>query len=102
MGKDIHSLLEEVKGVDWKGKMNDVMASLKPYALSVGRTAARPLLQFWFLMVIALIMSLTQCQCARTKTASESIDVPPGLSLEDSVVFIENERYKDGPVSVFL
>lgn len=40
MGKDIHSLLEEVKGVDWKGKMNDVMASLKPYALRVGRTAA--------------------------------------------------------------
>lgn len=52
MGKDIHSLLEEVKGVDWKGKgkMSDVMESLKPYALRVGRTAARPLLQFWFVM----------------------------------------------------
>ena len=50
MGKDIRSLLEEVKGVDWRERMNDVMASLKPYALRVGRTAARPLLQFWFVM----------------------------------------------------
>lgn len=61
MGKDIHSLLEEVKGVDWKGKMSDVMESLKPYALRVGRTAARPLLQFWFVMGDERMRRLTRC-----------------------------------------
>lgn len=50
MGKDIRSLLEQVKETDWRGKANDLMDKLKPYALKVGRVAARPLLQFYYVM----------------------------------------------------
>lgn len=51
MGKDIRSLLEKVKDVDWKGKGEELMEKIKPYAQSVGRIAAKPLLQFYFVMV---------------------------------------------------
>lgn len=50
MGKDIRSLLEKVKDVDWKGKGEELMARIKPYALKVGRAAAKPLLQFYYVM----------------------------------------------------
>ncbi len=50
MGKDIRSLLEQVKETDWRGKANDLLDKLKPYALKVGRVAARPLLQFYYVM----------------------------------------------------
>ena len=45
MGKDIRSLLERIKDVDW-----NLMDKLKPYALKTGRTTARPLLQFYYVM----------------------------------------------------
>lgn len=51
MGKDIRSLLEEVKDVDWKGKGEELMEKIKPYAQTVGRTTAKPLLQFYYVMV---------------------------------------------------
>ena len=51
MGKDIRSLLEKVKDVDWKGKGEELMERIKPYAQTVGRTAAKPLLQFYYVMV---------------------------------------------------
>lgn len=51
MGKDIRSLLEKVKDVDWKGKGEELMEKIKPYAQTVGRTAAKPLLQFYYVMV---------------------------------------------------
>ena len=73
MGKDIHSLLEEVKGVDWKGKMNDVMESLKPYALRVGRTAARPLLQFWFVMGDGRTSALDKVVSIRGSTCVDKV-----------------------------
>ena len=50
MGKDIKKLLAKVKDVDWRGKANEVMEKLKPYALKVGRVAAKPLLQFYYVM----------------------------------------------------
>lgn len=50
MGKNIDSLLEKVKEVDWKEKGNDLYEKLKPYAKKVGRTAAKPLLQFYFVL----------------------------------------------------
>lgn len=50
MGKNIDSLLEKVKDVDWKKKGNDLYEKLKPYAKRVGRTAAKPLLQFYFVL----------------------------------------------------
>lgn len=51
MGKNIDPLLERVKNVDWRGKINAVMDKLRPYALKAGRTATRPLLQFYYVMV---------------------------------------------------
>ena len=50
MGKEIGHLLEKVQNYDWRGKINDLYIRLRPYALGVGRTAARPLLQFYYVM----------------------------------------------------
>lgn len=50
MGKNIDSLLEKVKDVDWKEKGNDLYEKLKPYAKKIGRTASKPLLQFYFVL----------------------------------------------------
>ena len=50
MGKDISGLLEKVKNVDWRGKINALMDKLRPWALKAGRVAARPLLQFYYVM----------------------------------------------------
>ena len=50
MGKDVSGLLEKVKNVDWRGKMNALWEKLRPWALKTGRVAARPLLQFYYVM----------------------------------------------------
>ena len=50
MGKDVKPLLERVKNIDWRGKFNDLMNKLRPWALKAGRIAARPLLQFYYVM----------------------------------------------------
>lgn len=50
MGKDISGLLERVKDVDWRGKINALMDRLRPWALKAGRVATRPLLQFYYVM----------------------------------------------------
>ena len=50
MGKDVKPLLERVKNIDWRGKFNDLMNKLRPWALKVGRLTARPLLQFYYVM----------------------------------------------------
>ena len=50
MGKDISSLLERVKNVDWRGKINALMDKLRPWALKASRAATRPLLQFYYVM----------------------------------------------------
>lgn len=50
MGKNIDSLLERVKNIDWHTKVNNLMDKLLPYALKAGRTATRPLLQFYYVM----------------------------------------------------
>ncbi len=50
MGKDVKHLVEKLKNVDWNGKVNEIKDTLKPYALRAGRTAARPLLQFYYVM----------------------------------------------------
>ena len=43
LGKDIRSLLERIKEVDWKGKSKELFDKLRPYALKAGRVAARPM-----------------------------------------------------------
>lgn len=50
LGKDIRSLMEKLGDVDWKRKADEVMEWLKPYAIKVGRAAAKPLLQFYYVM----------------------------------------------------
>ena len=50
LGKDIKGLIEKIGDVDWKRKADEVMEWLKPYAIKVGRVAARPLLQFYYVM----------------------------------------------------
>ena len=58
MGKDVNSLLERVKGVDWSGKINKLMDMLRPWALKAGRAASRPLLQFYYVMFDASTSTL--------------------------------------------
>lgn len=50
MGKDINPLLERVKNIDWRGKINALMDKLRPWAVKAGRVATRPLLQFYYVM----------------------------------------------------
>ena len=50
LGKNIKGLVERVKNVDWTEKANALVERLKPYALKVGRVAAKPLLQFYYVM----------------------------------------------------
>ena len=50
MGKDISGLLEKVKDIDWRCKINALMDKLRPWALKAGRVATRPLLQFYYVM----------------------------------------------------
>ena len=50
MGKDINPLLERVKNIDWRGKINALMDRLRPWAVKAGRAATRPLLQFYYVM----------------------------------------------------
>ena len=41
MGKDISGLLEKVKNIDWRGKINALIDKLRPWALKAGRAADR-------------------------------------------------------------
>ena len=50
LGKDIKALMEKIGDVDWKRKADEVMEWLRPYAINVGRVAAKPLLQFYYVM----------------------------------------------------
>lgn len=50
MGKDISELIAKVKDADWRGQINALMDKLRPWALKAGRAAARPLLQFYYVM----------------------------------------------------
>lgn len=50
MGKDVSSLLERLKSIDWRAKINSLMDKLRPWALKVGRVAARPMLRFYYVM----------------------------------------------------
>ncbi len=50
MGKDVKPLLEQVKNIDWRGKINALMDKLRPWALKAGRAADRPLLQFYYVL----------------------------------------------------
>ena len=50
MGKDINPLLERVKDIDWRGKINALMDKLRPWTVKADRVTTRPLLQFYYVM----------------------------------------------------
>lgn len=50
MGKDIRSLLEKVKDIDWKEKGEEIIEKIRSHALTAGRVTAKPLLQFYYVM----------------------------------------------------
>ncbi len=50
MGKDVQPLIDKVKNVDWRGKINSLIDKVRPWALKVGRTTARPLLQCYYVL----------------------------------------------------
>ncbi|MDD6783808.1 MAG: DUF1232 domain-containing protein [Prevotellaceae bacterium] len=50
MGKDIKELMKKIGDVDWKRKADEVMKWIRPYAIKVRRVAAKPLLQFYYVM----------------------------------------------------
>ena len=50
MGKDVQPLLDKLKSVDWRGKINSLIDKVRPWALKVGRTTARPLLQCYYVL----------------------------------------------------
>lgn len=50
LGKDIKPLLAKLKNTDWKAKGAELFDKIKPYALRIGRAAAEPLLQLYFVL----------------------------------------------------
>lgn len=50
LGKDVKALMARVKKVDWHSKASKLYDGLRHYALKSGRVAAKPLLQFYYVM----------------------------------------------------
>ena len=50
MGKDVKPLLNRVKNVNWRSKINVLMDKLRPWGLKAGRVTSRPLLLFYYVM----------------------------------------------------
>lgn len=49
-GKQTDELFQKFKDVDWQRHIEDAKIWIGRYAKKVGRTASRPLLQWWFVM----------------------------------------------------
>ena len=43
-------ILERLQHIDWKKESNDILVCLRKYAIRAGRIAAKPLLQFYYVM----------------------------------------------------
>ena len=50
MGRSITPLLKRLKDTDLHSNITELKSQLRPWALKVGRAAARPLLQFYYVM----------------------------------------------------
>ena len=50
LGKDVKSLVEKLKNVDWKGYCDKAWTAIKEYAKKGGRLACDPLLKLWFVL----------------------------------------------------
>ena len=49
-GKDVKPLAEKFKNIDLKKEIKSLKKKIRPWALKVGRVAARPILQFYHVM----------------------------------------------------
>lgn len=49
-GRSVEPLLRRLRRVDWRRKAGDLHCKIREYALRGGRAAARPLLQFYYVM----------------------------------------------------
>ena len=58
IGKDAKPWVEKLKSVDWKSKADKVIGKIKEYAVKAGRVAAKPLLQFYYVMTDAEITTM--------------------------------------------
>lgn len=50
MGKDVKPIVEKIKSADLNSKINSLIDKLRPWAMKVGRVAARPILQFYYVL----------------------------------------------------
>ena len=50
MGKNPKPLFDSIKNIDWREKINALKEKMYPWAIKAGRTATRPLLQFYYVM----------------------------------------------------
>ena len=50
MGKNPKPLFDSIKNIDWREKINALKDKMYPWAIKAGRTASRPLLQFYYVM----------------------------------------------------
>lgn len=50
MDKDIKPFLERMGRIDWRKETYILMRKMRPWALKAGRVAAKPLLQFYFVL----------------------------------------------------
>ena len=80
MGKEIDSLLKKVKNYDWRGKINELYIKIRPYALKAGRTATRPLLQFYYVMVDEKTTTLDRVCCNHLHRISGKFDTKCRIS----------------------
>lgn len=50
MGRDVSRDLYRFRKLDWKKDLNDLWSRIRPYAKKMGRTASRPILQFYYVL----------------------------------------------------
>lgn len=50
MGRDVSRDLDRFRKLDWKKDLNDLWSRIRPYAKIMGRTASRPILQFYYVL----------------------------------------------------
>lgn len=50
MGRDVSRDLDRFRKIDWKKDLNDLWSRIRPYAKKMGRTASRPILQFYYVL----------------------------------------------------
>ena len=50
LGKDTTALRQRLRNVDWHKKISDLVDRIRPWALKAGRVAARPILQFYYVL----------------------------------------------------